>query len=206
MANSTPQPAPVPGSVALEASATGAPIPSASSLSAPTEVASIAPAGDQMLRVSAADVELLLPVEYLVEILTIPSGQVVPIFHLPPWVPGVYNWRGEILWTADLSHLLGLPPWYQQANYGANHTVVVLDYPESRQLRNEERSPLGLIVNSVKDMTPIDLSVLSASPSHKSSAIDQPGQFVQGYWSQPGVDLPVLNGRAILDAMPQPNE
>ncbi|MGB3614706.1 MAG: chemotaxis protein CheW, partial [Elainellaceae cyanobacterium] len=109
--------------------------------------AGIQPSESQLLQIVLADKVMLLPVAYLVEILTVPIGQIVPVFNLPPWIPGVYNWRGDILWTVDLGHLLGLSPWYQQTEYGAKHTIVVLDRPHSKQLRSEERSPLGLIVN-----------------------------------------------------------
>src|ERR671932_1970684 len=68
----------------------------------------------------------LLPMEQLTEVLTIPNGQIVPIFHMPAWVMGVYNWRGEILWMVDLGHLLGLSPWYQQTSSASAHTAAVL--------------------------------------------------------------------------------
>lgn len=151
-----------------------------------------------MLKISLADIELLLPVNQLVEILNVPIGQVVPIFHLPPWVPGVYNLRGEVLWMADLSHLLGLTPWYQQANYGSNHTVVVLDRLESRQLRAEERSPLGLIVKRVDGMATGDLKNLAAPSA--AAALDQASEFIRGCLAGDGT--PVLNGEAVLAAMP----
>ncbi|MGF1536370.1 MAG: chemotaxis protein CheW [Elainellaceae cyanobacterium] len=153
-----------------------------------------------MLKIALADVDLLLPVNQLIEILTVPIGQVVPIFHLPPWVPGVYNWRGEVLWMIDLSHLLGLTPWYQQSDYGANHTLVVLDRPESHQLRAEERSPLGLIVKRADGMVTGDLENLATASAASNGTLDQAGEFIRGYLA--GNTVPVLDGEAILAAMP----
>ncbi|GBF83604.1 chemotaxis signal transduction protein [Aphanothece sacrum FPU3] len=64
---------------------------------------------EQFLRFDLVpDTTLMLPVAQLTEVLTVPLGQIVPIPHMPPWVMGIYNWRGEILWMVDLGHLLGL--------------------------------------------------------------------------------------------------
>ncbi|MEO0409539.1 MAG: chemotaxis protein CheW [Cyanobacteria bacterium P01_A01_bin.135] len=161
------------------------------------------PDGEQMLQIVLGESPMLLPVSYLVEILTLPTSQVVPIFNLPAWVPGVYNWRGDILWIADLGHLLGASPWYQQAGYGAKHTVVVLDRTYSRQLRSEERSPLGLIVNRVEGMQSTDLGSLSqTAPPDRLSDRLLTGDSAQPFILGNSPNGPVLNGDAILDAMP----
>ena len=154
----------------------------------------------QLLQVTLATFSLLIPANQLVEILTFPVGQVVPVFHLPPWIPGVYNWRGEILWTMDLGHFLGASPWYQQTDYGAKHTVVILDRPHSKQLRTEERSPLGLIVNQVDGMLTGDMTGLLGTATHPDRYPPTMGGFAQGYWSAEG--YPVLDGEALLKAMP----
>ncbi len=56
------------------------------------------------------DTTLMLSITQLTEVLTIPVGQIIPIPHMPAWVMGVYNWRGEILWMVDLGQLVGLTP------------------------------------------------------------------------------------------------
>lgn len=154
-----------------------------------------------MLKISVNGVKMLLPVEHLVEILSVPVGQVVPMFNLPMWISGVYNWRGEILWIVDLGHLLGLTPWYQQTGYGAKHTVVVLDRPHSQKLRREERSPLGLVVNLADGMTAGDLESLRSNPTAAhQQVLTKAASFIRGYL--PTDDVPVLNGEAVLAAMP----
>lgn len=177
---------------------------SASSVAAPAQPNTLPQAvtpspESQLLQIGLADQMMLLPVAYLVEILTVPIGQVVPVFHLPAWIPGVYNWRGDILWTVDLGHLLGLSPWYQQTEYGAKHTIVVLDRPHSKQLRSEERSPLGLIVNGVDGMVAKDLAAMSPT-APRAGAADTSDQFIQG--QIPDAGQLVLDGTAILAAMP----
>src|ERR671932_579685 len=78
------------------------------------------------------DTTVLLPIQQLTEVLTIPKGQIIPIFQMPPWVMGAYNWRGEVLWMVDLGHLVGLTPWHQQANITSAHTAIVLQASSSR--------------------------------------------------------------------------
>jgi len=138
---------------------------------------------------------VMLPAPQLVEILTVAIGQIVPIFHLPPWVAGVYNWRGEVLWIVDLNHLLGLTPWYEQANYSSKHTVVVLRETSS----SKEKAIVGLVVNRVEEVvecSAAQLHLLSGS-KHESDFSDSLGssldfsseslpvhfhQFFIGYW------------------------
>ncbi|HEY9652883.1 MAG TPA: chemotaxis protein CheW, partial [Coleofasciculaceae cyanobacterium] len=80
--------------------------------SIPNGLSTSSSASEQFLRFHLLpNTTALLPIEQLTEVLTISRDQVVPIFHMPPWVMGVYNWRGEILWILDLGHLIGLTPW-----------------------------------------------------------------------------------------------
>src|SRR4028119_744903 len=89
----------------------------------------------------------LFPVPQLIEVLTIRSNQIVPIFHMPAWVMGVYNWRGEILWMVDLGHLVGLTPWYQQANSTSAYTAIVLQAHSNQAISTNTKSQmLGLVV------------------------------------------------------------
>lgn len=98
-----------------------------------------------------SSLSVLLSVHQLVEILTVPIGQIVPLFQMPPWVMGVYNWRGEVLWMVDLNHFLGLSPWYKQAEYASKHTVVVVR-SVSDQPTDEKEKRLGLVVHQIADM------------------------------------------------------
>jgi chemotaxis signal transduction protein len=92
----------------IEASSEGVVTPSAAEPESPDI---------QFLQVYLAhDQPYLLPVEALVELLTVPIEQVMPMFGMAPWVVGVHNLRGEVLWVADFNHFLGLAPWYGQAN------------------------------------------------------------------------------------------
>jgi positive phototaxis protein PixI len=143
---------------------------------------------------------VLISVQQLMEILTFPTGQIVPMFQMPPWVMGVHNWRGEVLWMVDFNHLVGLTPWYQQSEYTAKHTVVVIRSPLNASWATEELM-LGLVVNRVEDMVICapDTICPPADPPP-----DMPGikPFLRGYW-QPSPDQQhcIVDGAAILKVL-----
>ncbi|MBD2108871.1 CheW domain-containing protein [Nodosilinea sp. FACHB-13] len=152
---------------------------------------------------------LLLPGANLVEIMKLSIGQVVPMFQMAPWVMGLYNWRGEMLWVADLGHFLGFAPWYNQAEAATRHTVVVIKPPyRASQLTDEQTATLGLVVNAVEAMVayPVPaLQPLSAAFSGQSIPVE-PGllPFLRGCCVD-SADRPqlILDGTAVLNAMAQ---
>ena len=163
-----------------------------------------------------SDLSVLLSVHQLAEILTLSLGQIVPMFEMPPWVMGVHNWRGEVLWIIDLNHFLGLTPWYQQPDYNSKHTVVVL---KSQAQTNSADAPkeavLGLVVNRVEDMVSCDPESIQplGDPllADRLAAMPEIQPFLRGYWqnfagksaeeSIAELNL-VLEGAAIMSAMP----
>lgn len=146
------------------------------------------------------DTPVLLSILNLVEILTISTSQVVPMFQLPAWVTGIYNLRGEILWIVDLNHLVGFAPWYQQKNYVSKHTVIVLK-ERATPAQSENNLTLGLIVNHVGDIIICEPDEISATPD--SDAPEAIAPFLAGNWvSTEGNRYWILNGDTILGAMP----
>jgi positive phototaxis protein PixI len=146
----------------------------------------------------------LLPVQQLTEVLTIPIGQIVPIFNMPTWVIGVYNWRGEILWMVDLNHLVGLTPWYQQSSSTSAHIAVVLNSRSHNATSiNAKSKQLGLVVNRVEDIELCKQDLIQ-SP-HSSTVTPELVPFLRGYWLKSNREiLVVLDGEAIMAAMPTP--
>jgi positive phototaxis protein PixI len=146
----------------------------------------------------------LLPIEQLTEVLTIPRDQIVPIFHMPPWVMGVYNWRGEILWMVDLGHLLGLSPWHQQPISTNTYTAVVLQaHSKQATSTNVQSQMLGLAVTRVEDIEWCNPDLIQSPPSSTVTAELVP--FLRGYWLKSnGEMLLLLDGQAIMAAMPKP--
>ncbi len=153
----------------------------------------------------------MLPMAQLSEVLTIPLGQIIPIPHMPPWVMGVYNWRGEILWMLDLGHLLGLTPWNRQSSSRANYSVIVLngngDYdpknPPRRQNRPERNQMLGLVVTKINDIEWCDPDDIQSAPGASVSSLLIP--YLRGFWVSPGDEMfVVLNGQAIISQLQTP--
>ncbi|MBD2110955.1 MULTISPECIES: chemotaxis protein CheW [Cyanophyceae] len=169
-----------------------------------------APPEEQFLKVIVnGGLPLLLPGANLVEIMKLSIGQVVPMFQMAPWVMGLYNWRGEMLWVADLGHFLGFTPWYNQAEAATRHTVVVIKPPyRPSQPTDEQTATLGLVVNAVEAMVayPVPaLQPLSAAFSGQSIPVE-PGllPFLRGCCVD-SADQPqlILDGTAVLNAMAQ---
>lgn len=159
---------------------------------------------EQFLRLHLApDTDALLPILHMAEVLTIPTGQIVPIPDMPPWVMGVYNWRGEILWVIDLGHLAGLTPWHEQTTNISAHKAVVLKVQDSPTTIAQAKSQmLGLVVNQVEDIEWCDVEMIQALPL--SSVAPEFANLLRGYWwKSDGGMLAVLNGAAILRAMPR---
>lgn len=149
------------------------------------------------------DTTVLLPMEQLTEVLTIPNGQIVPIFQMPNWVMGVYNWRGEILWMVDLGHLVGLTPWHQQANSASVYRAVVLQTHSKKSASSHANNEwLGIVVNRVEDIEWCNPDWIQSPPA--STVTPELAPFLRGYWLKPsGEMLVVMDGKAIMGAMPK---
>ncbi|MBF2046900.1 MAG: chemotaxis protein CheW [Elainella sp. C42_A2020_010] len=150
----------------------------------------------------AATTRVLLPIQQLIEVLTVSEGQIIPIPHMPAWVIGVYNWRGEILWMIDLGHLCGLAPWYQQSVSRSMHSAVVLNITEHSTTAPARSNILGLVVSQVEDIEWCQLDAIQALSQTPISP--ELAQLAAGYWQRTENDsLVILDGKAILDQMPQ---
>lgn len=149
------------------------------------------------------DTTVILPVAQLIEVLTIPIGQIIPIPQMPSWVMGVYNWRGEVLWMVDLGHLLGLTPAYQQTLIISNYRAIVIhgEQDEPNQFRSRNQM-LGLVVSQVEDIELCNPDEIQSPPASAISLSLAP--FLRGYWLKNDGDmLIVLDSAAILSAMPK---
>lgn len=160
---------------------------------------------EQFLRLLLApNTAIALSVQYLTEVFTISPEQIVPIPHLSPWVMGVYNWRGEILWMVDLGHLLGLTPWYRHRLHRSTFSAIAVHHHTSDSTQQNPRRTLGLVVDEVDDMEwchPKDIKPLPPSVITPSMS-----DFVQGCWWKTDSDmLTVIDGEAIFNAMSKPS-
>lgn len=131
----------------------------------------------QFLRFPVGDrTHAMLPVEQLTEVLTVASGQVVPIPEMPDWVLGVYNWRGEILWIVDLGQLLGVRSLHQHTTALPSYMVLVAQY---QRATTSTSSRLGLAVRMVDDLHWCDPSDIASPPPAVITSHLAP--FLRGY-------------------------
>jgi positive phototaxis protein PixI len=165
---------------------------SAEILSAHSELAatvSLPDSGVQFLRLRLEPNQLaLLPIQQLTEVLSISESQIMPIPHMPAWVMGVYNWRGEILWMIDLGQLCGLTAWHQRPLNRSTHTAIVLTSPDH----------LGLVVNQVEDIEWCDAATIQPTPV--SAVTPELEQFAKAYWwNSIHSSIAILDGQALLN-------
>lgn len=149
------------------------------------------------------DAKVMLPIRQITEVLKIQFGQIVPIPQMPPWVMGVYNWRGDILWMLDLGHLIGLNSWYQQEINRSNYTTIVLS-PDKEKTKTNSPSNinLGLVISRIEDIETCDIDAIQSPLSSMVTA--QLMKFLRGYWlNSEGDMILVLDGQAIVDVMPK---
>jgi positive phototaxis protein PixI len=166
--------------------------------------------GEQFLRFQLGrETTALLPVHQMTEVLNIPVNQIVPIPHLPGWVMGVYNWRGEILWVVDLGYLVGLNPLHQQEISHSTYTTIVIH--SQHQNTSKKRlggqvtgsKMLGLVVEKVEDMEWCNPDLIQSPP--QSAITSEIVPFLRGYWMKSNNEmLLVLEGEAIIAGMPRP--
>ena len=147
------------------------------------ERATFANADEQFLRFYLEpDTAALLPVTQLLEILKLPVGQIVPLPHMPSWVMGVCNWRGEILWTIDLAELVGLTPCdRQQTSDISTYTAVVLQANLCDRLPapTTETQTIGLVIEQIDDIEWCNPDTIQPPPF---AAVSPPfATFVRGY-------------------------
>lgn len=169
------------------------------------------PPEEQFLQVTVnGDLPLLLPGVNLVEITKLGLGQVVPMFAMAPWVVGLYNWRGDMLWVADLGHFLGFAPWYSQAEAANRHTVVIIQPPYSATQTNREQSPtLGLVVSDVDAMVAYPETALQPLTEDILGQIALPIEpgllpFLRGCcFDDAGQLRLIVDGTKVLEAMAQ---
>ena len=143
------------------------------------------------------DTKAMLPIEQITEILKIKLARIMPIPQMPAWIMGVYNWRGEILWTVDIAQMLGLSSGEWLQHQRSKQTIIVLS--PDRQETNKIH--LGLVVAGVEDLENCSPAAIQSNLDPKGNS--QLNSFARGYWLEPsGAMVLALEGKAIAAAMP----
>lgn len=63
--------------------------------------------GNSFPDAQAEHLNALLAVDNIREVVKISPQKVLVVPHMPDWLLGIYDWRGELLWLTDLNRLLG---------------------------------------------------------------------------------------------------
>ncbi len=120
------------------------------SLLAETQSVSLRPQASRLVRFSLdAQDSVLLPLEDLIEILSVEAANILPIPDMPNAVIGICNWRGDMLWLVDFNQFAGYPSLIGQ--HAAPLSVLVTQ-------SNEQT--IGVAVSQVQDIELHDLQRL----------------------------------------------
>ncbi|MGV0028792.1 chemotaxis protein CheW [Phormidesmis priestleyi] len=101
---------------------------------------------------------VLLPLEQLTEILRVDFAEILSIPEMPSCVVGICNWRGEMLWLVDFNHFVGYPSLFQQEQFCASLTVLVIQPDRPAIARRNEG--IGIVVSQVHEIELHDLQRL----------------------------------------------
>ena len=136
--------------------------------------------------------QALLPTQQLLEIVKVNLSQITAIAGLEPYVMGIYNWRGDVIWVVDLASMLGFTPIYaQEDDRGGFQDRCHIIF-----LRSQDMT-IGFAVPQVGQMVKIDTTKIQASAiAFKYESL---ADICSGYWLNANNQmLLVLDGVAII--------
>ena len=135
------------------------------------------------------DQQALLPTSQLIEIVKVSLSQITPIAGTAPYVMGVYNWRGDVIWVMDLASMLGYRPLYAQEQ------GKFLDKCHVIFLRIQDRV-IGLVVSQVGQMIKCDIAKIQTTGLAFTNPVMK--EVCRGYWlGESSNTFLVLDGKAI---------
>jgi len=140
----------------------------------------------------SADQQALLPTSQLLEIVKVNLSQITPIAGIAPYVMGVYNWRGEVIWVIDLASMLGYIPLHaqEQSRFQDKCHVIFLRIQDT---------VMGLAVSQVGQMIKCDIAKIQTTGLAFTNPVMQ--EACRGYWLSGSSDtFLVLDGKAIAQS------
>lgn len=125
-----------------------------------------------------------LPMKNVQEIQQLPMVTYLP--HLPEWVPGVCNLRGNIVSIVDLKQLLG----FEATNFTSKTRLVVV------RTGNQDLTT-GLVVDEVVRITEVELSQIRPPVGPLEGRL---GQFLKGTYETSEAVICVLDLETTLNS------
>lgn len=141
---------------------------------------------DQLLRFPIGKTETaLLELSSIKEIVRITTTEILPVPHMSNNILGIYNFRGNILWLADLNQILGLLTPEELVNPNPTKMAIIVEL---------DTQFLGLVVSQVEEIEQYDLNLLQPTDQLIKPSLKP---FIKGYLqSQNSL---VLNPQAIFE-------
>lgn len=126
------------------------------------------PEGELHLRFYVASgMELALPATGIREVISQPPDRITPIPNASPLLLGTLNFRGRVIWVADLGQFLGDP------------ASLNTDRPEIPLIAVEDQDTmLGLAVERIVGMDWLDVDLIQMP----NNAPDSMAPFLRGEW------------------------
>lgn len=136
--------------------------------------------------------EVFLAIDQISGVVMVDRDSILPVPEMTPYVLGITNWRGDMIWTVDLGYALGLDPLL--LTHLGSIGLIILD------LRGEkDRQVMALAVPEIKDIELLDPRQFRHPTLGLFRAELMP--YVQGYLPMSG--LPILNGSALIAGLYQ---
>jgi purine-binding chemotaxis protein CheW len=122
-----------------------------------------------------------LPASTVREIVRV--GDLTPVHDAPDFIVGVVNLRGRIVTVLDLATRLGLG----KCTPGEDTRIIIVEWSGEY---------LGLVVDRVIDVLPIDPASIIATPPNVSEDF---GRFLSGVITHSTGLIPILDASLVLD-------
>jgi purine-binding chemotaxis protein CheW len=122
--------------------------------------------------------EFALPASGVREVMSVYFDRITPIPNASPFLLGTYNWRGQVIWVADLGQFLG------------DRVLVNTDQNEVSVLIVEDQElVMGFAVRAVANTEWLDLDRMLASDPNMPASMSG---FIKGVYQATGSDAPQL--------------
>lgn len=147
-------------------------------------------------------VQLALPLENVMEVMTINWEKICPIPGVATALLGVTNQRGQLLWVLDLgdllSELLGLAPSPIRYRVGERLKLLTITLNPIEEVPNKGTRKLACVVSGLKGAISLDINDIKPIPPNLVSSF---GSFLSGVAVIGKLPVALLNVPAIFTAV-----
>lgn len=143
-------------------------------------------------------VRVIMPLDKIIEVISLTRSEVCPIPGVPPALLGVVNQRGKLLWVLDLSDLLKIPPSSTPLRVQDKLTLVVLSDRLDSSTTGQAERQIGCIVSALKGVIPLNSAEFKPAPAKLSASLKS---FIPETTEIEQSPVAVINVDAVLAAI-----